>query len=141
MYARASLYPWTLLNKHSTARGAGAGASVNSFWAVGAQMARSEGALSLMNGLTASMLREASYSGIRMGTYDLFKDAFSGLGLHADGLTLKVLAATVASTLGSCVHWLCTVAVRPSPLTARRSAARLRTRPTSSRSACRPTTP
>lgn len=51
------------------------GSKANSFWTVGIQMARSEGAMSLMNGLTASMLREIIYSGIRMGTYEYFKDS------------------------------------------------------------------
>lgn len=49
--------------------------SSNAFWTVGAQMAKSEGVLSLMNGLTASMMREIVYSGIRMGTYEYFKYA------------------------------------------------------------------
>jgi hypothetical protein len=42
---------------------------------VGLQMARSEGVLSLMNGLTASMLREFTFSGFRMGTYEYFKSS------------------------------------------------------------------
>ncbi|EIM82640.1 mitochondrial carrier [Stereum hirsutum FP-91666 SS1] len=80
--------------------------SSNAFWTVGAQMAKSEGVLSLMNGLTASMMREIVYSGIRMGTYEYFKDAIldvSAGSLSKDGLTLKVFAATVAATLGSAV--------------------------------------
>ncbi|TFY65135.1 hypothetical protein EVG20_g5697 [Dentipellis fragilis] len=82
------------------------GARAHTFWAVGAQMARTEGARSLMNGFTASMLREVSYSGIRMGTYEFFKDAIYALGagtISSDGLALKVLAATVASTIGSAI--------------------------------------
>jgi len=69
-------------------------------------MARNEGVLSLMNGLTASLLRELTYSGIRMGTYEYFKSSIHGLApgtLATDGLTLKVLAASVAATLGSAV--------------------------------------
>ncbi|KAH9174226.1 mitochondrial carrier [Lactarius sanguifluus] len=80
------------------------GAKANAFWSVGLQMARNEGAMSLMNGLTASMLRELTYSGIRMGTYEYFKSSIHGLApgaLATDGLTLKVLAASVAATLGS----------------------------------------
>lgn len=49
-------------------------------------MARKEGVLSLTGGLSASMLRELVYSGIRMGTYEYFKDKFvsfqTRLGLH-----------------------------------------------------------
>ena len=37
-------------------------------------MARTEGIRSLAGGVTASMLREVVYSGIRMGTYEYFKD-------------------------------------------------------------------
>ena len=37
-------------------------------------MARTEGIRSLAGGMSASMLREVVYSGIRMGTYELFKD-------------------------------------------------------------------
>lgn len=69
-------------------------------------MARSEGAMSLMNGLTASMLREIIYSGIRMGTYEYFKDSIyrvTSSSISGDSLTLKVLAATVAATLGSAI--------------------------------------
>ena len=37
-------------------------------------MARTEGVRSLMNGFTASMLREFFYSGLRLGAYEFFKD-------------------------------------------------------------------
>lgn len=50
------------------------GARGNSFWSVGVEMARTEGIRSLAGGMSASMLREVVYSGIRMGTYELFKD-------------------------------------------------------------------
>lgn len=52
------------------------GASGSSFWSVGVEMARKEGVLSLTGGLSASMLRELVYSGIRMGTYEFFKDKY-----------------------------------------------------------------
>ena len=45
-------------------------------------MARTEGILSLTGGISASMLRELVYSGIRMGTYEYFKDT---LVLYPDG--------------------------------------------------------
>ena len=50
------------------------GARSNAFWTVGVEMARTEGIRSLAGGVTASMLREVVYSGIRMGTYEYFKD-------------------------------------------------------------------
>ena len=37
-------------------------------------MLRSEGAGSLMHGLNASLMREFVYSGLRLGTYEYFKD-------------------------------------------------------------------
>ena len=39
-------------------------------------MARTEGVLSLMKGFSASMLRELAYSGMRLGSYEYFKDAY-----------------------------------------------------------------
>lgn len=44
-----------------------------SFLSIGAEMARTEGVRSLFNGVTASCLRELSYSTIRMGSYESFK--------------------------------------------------------------------
>ena len=87
-------------------------------------MARKEGMLSLGGGMSASMLREVVYSGLRMGTYELFKDksvartscpvysssanrvlprlhdASKG-ALSKEGLPLKVIAASIAATIGS----------------------------------------
>ena len=50
------------------------GAHAESFWAVGLEMARTECVQSLAGGASASVLREIVYSGIRMGTYEYFKD-------------------------------------------------------------------
>ncbi|EIW62568.1 mitochondrial carrier [Trametes versicolor FP-101664 SS1] len=80
------------------------GASGSSFWSVGVEMARKEGVLSLTGGLSASMLRELVYSGIRMGTYEFFKDKLhtaSKGALTREGLPLKVAAASIAATIGS----------------------------------------
>jgi len=80
------------------------GSRANAFWSVGVQMARSEGVLSLMNGFSASMLREVVYSGLRLGSYEYFKDTFYEMSkgaLDRDGLGLKVSAAAVAATIGS----------------------------------------
>ncbi|PCH43523.1 mitochondrial carrier [Wolfiporia cocos MD-104 SS10] len=79
-------------------------ARANSFWVVGIEMARSEGLRSLMNGFSASMLREFVYSGIRLGSYEYFKDAVYQISdgrLSRDSLGLKVAAASIASTIGS----------------------------------------
>ncbi|KAI0666638.1 mitochondrial carrier [Trametes maxima] len=80
------------------------GARANAFWSVGVEMARTEGVLSLMGGLSASMLRELVYSGIRMGTYECFKDKLhevSNGALTREGLPLKIGAASIAATIGS----------------------------------------
>ena len=50
------------------------GARANSFWAVGLEMARTEGVRSLAGGVSASMLSEIVCLGICMGTYEYFKD-------------------------------------------------------------------
>ncbi|RDX45638.1 mitochondrial carrier [Lentinus brumalis] len=80
------------------------GARGNAFWSVGVDMARTEGVLSLGGGISASMLRELVYSGIRMGTYEYFKDTLhdaSKGALTREGLTLKIAAASIAATIGS----------------------------------------
>lgn len=50
------------------------GATHNAFWAIGKGMVRTEGVLSLTGGFGASMIREFVYSGMRIGTYEFFKD-------------------------------------------------------------------
>ncbi|KAI8990742.1 mitochondrial carrier [Trametes punicea] len=80
------------------------GAQGNAFWSVGVEMARKEGLLSLMGGLSASMVRELVYSGIRLGTYEYFKDRLHDMSkgaLGRDGLALKIGAASIAATIGS----------------------------------------
>ncbi|KAI0093377.1 mitochondrial carrier [Irpex rosettiformis] len=82
------------------------GGQKNAFWSVGAEMARAEGVKSLMNGFTASMLREMFYSGLRLGGYEFFKDKYyaaSNGALTREGITLKVLAAATAASLGSAI--------------------------------------
>ncbi|KZT39129.1 mitochondrial carrier [Sistotremastrum suecicum HHB10207 ss-3] len=69
-------------------------------------MVKNEGALSLMGGFTASMMREVSYSGIRLGAYEYFKDKIRvGLDgrVHPDGLLVKIMAASAASSIGSAI--------------------------------------
>ncbi|KAI0262961.1 mitochondrial carrier [Gloeopeniophorella convolvens] len=106
MFASAVTNPLDIIKVRQQLRTQAPGGKANAFWTVGLQMARTEGALSLMNGLTASMLRELTYSGIRMGTYEYFKDSIHALApgaLPTDGLGLKILAASVAATLGSAI--------------------------------------
>ena len=52
-------------------------------------MARKEGMLSLGGGMSASMLREVVYSGLRLGTYELFKDKSvpTSLDIHSNSNT------------------------------------------------------
>ncbi|KAL6307870.1 mitochondrial carrier [Sparassis latifolia] len=104
MFASAVSNPLDIIKVRQQLRTQTPGARHNSFWSVGLQMARSEGVLSLMNGFSASMLREVVYSGLRMGSYEYFKDTLfdaSKGALSRDGLGLKVAAATIAATLGS----------------------------------------
>lgn len=98
------------------------GARSNAFWTVGVKMARTEGVLSLMKRFSASMLRELTYSGMRLGSYEHFKDVYVALvrdahrnlqgdvyrlyarsrgALSREGVGLKIAAATIASALGS----------------------------------------
>lgn len=47
--------------------------SRHNFWTLGREMVVGEGVQSLWYGVTASILREASYGTIRMGSYETFK--------------------------------------------------------------------
>ncbi|BGP18780.1 hypothetical protein JCM10213v2_006860 [Rhodosporidiobolus nylandii] len=70
-------------------------------------MVRTEGPTSIYKGLSGSMLREASYSGIRMGGYDLVKSTLvktfplsdpNGFGTKlAAGMTSGMIGAAVAN--------------------------------------------
>lgn len=65
-------------------------------------MARSEGALSLMNGFTASMLREVVYSGLRLGSYEYFKDQCATLSaLQRNPLLIALSGYTMRHTVHS----------------------------------------
>ncbi|EMD37743.1 hypothetical protein CERSUDRAFT_114376 [Gelatoporia subvermispora B] len=80
------------------------GSRANAFWSVGVEMARTEGIRSMLGGFSASMLREIVYSGLRLGSYEFFKDTFYDMSkgaLNREGLALKVSAAAVAATIGS----------------------------------------
>lgn len=80
------------------------GSRKNAFWAVGMDMIRKEGLISMGSGFSASMAREVVYSGFRLGAYEFFKDKLYGWSngaLTREGITLKVLAATCSASIGS----------------------------------------
>lgn len=56
--------------------GAVPGSRKNAFWAVGMDMIRKEGLISMGSGFSASMALEVVYSGFRLGAYEFFKDKF-----------------------------------------------------------------
>ncbi|KZT65923.1 mitochondrial carrier [Daedalea quercina L-15889] len=106
MAASAATNPLDIVKVRQQLRTQIPGARSNAFWTVGVEMARTEGVLSLMKGFSASMLRELIYSGLRLGSYEYFKDVLydrSRGALSREGIGLKVAAATVASALGSAI--------------------------------------
>lgn len=56
--------------------GEGSGARSPSAWSVFRGVVAQDGLTGLWAGLHASLLREGSYSAVRLGSYDLFKDFF-----------------------------------------------------------------
>jgi Mitochondrial carrier protein len=80
-------------------RTAGAGGTTN-FARVLVDMIRTEGVLSIYKGLSASILRETTYSGLRIGLYDITKASivrFSPGGRLDDKAFVTKLAAGMAS--------------------------------------------
>jgi hypothetical protein len=67
------------------------------------QMIRNEGLHGFFRGLSASMLREASYSTIRMGFYDPFKKLFGVDEDKKPKLWKKILAGGCSGLIGSAV--------------------------------------
>lgn len=75
-----------------------------SFPAIARGMLRSEGLRSLWSGVTASCLREGTYSTIRMGGYEPFKRAYArSLSLDEAGFGNKLLAGITSGALGASV--------------------------------------
>lgn len=104
MAASAVSNPLDIIKVRQQLRTQTPGSLSNNFWTIGLEMARSEGILSLMKGFSASMLREIVYSGLRLGSYEYFKDSIynaSKGSLSREGIGLKVAAATIASSIGS----------------------------------------
>ncbi|XP_067937520.1 mitochondrial substrate carrier family protein ucpB-like [Watersipora subatra] len=65
------------------------------------QVARDEGILGLYKGLSASMLRELSYSSIRSGTYEPIKIIMGGTDRHDTPMHVKMRAGALAGLFGS----------------------------------------
>ncbi|BGP53618.1 hypothetical protein JCM8202v2_001185 [Rhodotorula sphaerocarpa] len=68
-------------------------------------MIRSEGVLSIYKGLSGSMLREAIYSGIRMGGYDLVKATVCRVNPKADpqGFGTKLASGMASGMVGAAI--------------------------------------
>ncbi|KAI8868154.1 solute carrier family 25, member 30-like protein, partial [Ramicandelaber brevisporus] len=68
------------------------------------RMVRGEGLSSLYTGLRAAILREVTYSSIRLGCYDKFKEMGSNaLGVPHDSFSAKVVAGLIGGGLGSAI--------------------------------------
>ncbi|KAJ3271772.1 hypothetical protein HDV01_006380 [Terramyces sp. JEL0728] len=65
-------------------------------------MIKEEGVFALWRGLTPSLLREASYSTIRMGLYEPFKKLFSA-GEVKEPLYKKIMAGGASGIIGACI--------------------------------------
>ena len=75
-----------------------------SFLSVALGMFKSEGVLSLWSGVTASCLREGTYSTIRMGGYEPCKRLYEGrLGLPESSFGNKLLAGITSGAIGAAV--------------------------------------
>ncbi|BEJ15536.1 hypothetical protein CspHIS471_0501410 [Cutaneotrichosporon sp. HIS471] len=68
-------------------------------------MVRQEGVFSLWNGVSASILREMSYSGIRMGAYDGMKNVILDIApsLDPQDVSVKLGAGLLSGMLGSAI--------------------------------------
>ncbi|TKY90478.1 hypothetical protein EX895_000476 [Sporisorium graminicola] len=65
-------------------------------------MIQKEGIRSLWNGVTASCLRELTYSTVRFGLYETFKDAYArALGVADSSFALKALSGISSGAIGS----------------------------------------
>ncbi len=75
------------------------------FWSLGREMARREGVLALWSGVTASCLRELSYSTVRMGGYEPAKEAYKAAlpSVSPDSFLIKVLAGVTSGALGAAI--------------------------------------
>lgn len=114
--------------------------SSTTFWGkVLVRMVREEGILSIYKGLGPSLMREASYSGLRMGAYDGFKGLILGVvpakAGEKDGFGVKLGAGLMSGMLGAGV-------ANPADVVSSRERRETRTSnspPSSSRFACKRT--
>ncbi|CAE6427480.1 unnamed protein product [Rhizoctonia solani] len=77
-----------------------------SFFNLAKGMIGSEGALSLMNGVSASVLREGIYATIRLGTYEAHKDLLYEVSngvLTREGIPLKALSGLMSGAIGATI--------------------------------------
>ncbi|EST09868.2 Mitochondrial substrate/solute carrier [Kalmanozyma brasiliensis GHG001] len=72
------------------------------FVGVAGEMIRKEGIKALWNGVTASCLRELTYSTVRFGLYETFKDFYGkALGVADTSFALKALSGISSGAIGS----------------------------------------
>ncbi|TDL19879.1 mitochondrial carrier [Rickenella mellea] len=104
MVASAVTNPLDVIKVRQQLQTQAPGGTANAFWTHARRMVHTEGAMSLTNGLVPSMWREIVYSGLRLGAYEFFKDSLHSASkgtLRQDGLSLKVISASLAAALGS----------------------------------------
>eukprot|EP01130_Rhizamoeba_saxonica_P011586 TRINITY_DN4816_c0_g1_i1.p1 TRINITY_DN4816_c0_g1~~TRINITY_DN4816_c0_g1_i1.p1 ORF type:complete len:262 (-),score=20.34 TRINITY_DN4816_c0_g1_i1:27-812(-) len=80
------------------------GRRYRSFFQSGSLILREEGISGLLRGLTPSMLREASYSSLRLGLYSPTKNlCISSTGSDKDSFLVKITAGLVSGAIGSSI--------------------------------------
>ncbi|OZJ06114.1 hypothetical protein BZG36_01059 [Bifiguratus adelaidae] len=80
--------------------------STSNLFRISYNMFRNEGPLSFYNGLVAAMLREATYSTIRFGSYDWFKSSImkaSGGVFDETSLVTKITAGLTSGMVGAAI--------------------------------------
>lgn len=77
-----------------------------------AHIVRQEGLGGLFRGVAPAVLREMTYSAIRLGLYEPFKDLLGGTDVHHTPLWIKIAAGAASGTIGAAVAnptgaWFC----------------------------------
>ncbi|CCO36436.1 Mitochondrial substrate carrier family protein ucpB AltName: Full=Solute carrier family 25 member 30 homolog [Rhizoctonia solani AG-1 IB] len=109
MFSSAVTNPIDILrtqNIHEKYKSSPATPNRSSFFNVAKGMLHSEGVLSLMNGVSASILREGIYATIRLGTYEAHKDLLYELSngaLTREGIPLKALSGLMSGAIGATI--------------------------------------
>jgi len=78
------------------------GVKTNSF-TIGVEIVKQEGFFGLYKGLSASLMRQFTYSSARIGSYPFIKDLFHKDKTKPLYLYIKVISAMIAGVFGSCV--------------------------------------